>query len=169
MRKMMSSMGRHAGFLLLGMVLSACSADRGEDGAVERASDPAQGLGLGATGEGAGAPNPLHQHRQVPQGELDDADAKLAFRLRGCNACHEVDEQRIGPPYRAIALRYAADHASDPLARENALAAKIRFGGAGAWGVVPMISNPSISQDEAISIARWIMRLQQAPAATGSP
>lgn len=93
---------------------------------------------------------------------LDAAGAKRLFNDRGCNACHETGEQRIGPPYQAVALRYSADHERDPAAVEAALAAKIRFGGAGAWGFVPMISNPAIDQDEALRITRWIMGLKEA-------
>ena len=90
---------------------------------------------------------------------LDAKSARQLFNLRGCNACHEVDEARIGPPYKVVALRYAAAFEQAPEDRIAALAAKIRFGGAGAWGNVPMVSNPAISQVEAESIADWIMRL----------
>jgi cytochrome c len=87
--------------------------------------------------------------------DLDAASAKTLFNDKGCNACHGVEEMRIGPPYLAIGMRYA----SEPPARLEKLAAKIRFGGAGAWGVVPMVSNPQVSQDEAEAIARWILSL----------
>ncbi len=94
--------------------------------------------------------------------ELDDASAKKLFNDRGCNACHEAEGQRIGPPYLAVALRYSGAYKQDPQAQLDALAAKIRFGGAGAWGFVPMISNPNISEDEAQDIARWILDLKPA-------
>lgn len=92
---------------------------------------------------------------------LDAASAKKFFNDKGCNACHGLDEARIGPPYQAIAARYAAD----PSGRVEKLAAKIRFGGAGAWGVVPMISNPRVSQEEAEAVAQWILNLRPANAA----
>lgn len=87
--------------------------------------------------------------------ELDAGSAKTLFNDKGCNACHGVEEMRIGPPYRAIGLRYA----SEPSDRADKLAAKIRFGGAGAWGIVPMVANPQVSQEEAEAIARWILGL----------
>lgn len=92
--------------------------------------------------------------------ELDAVQAKKLFNVRGCNACHEAAEQRIGPSYQVVAMRYSGEFASDPAALIGKLAAKIRHGGAGAWGFVPMISNPSISQEEAESISRWIMSLK---------
>lgn len=150
--------------LCLCLVISACSGGSGDSAAVEaqaRAQATAEDDAPGTSGDQA---KYRYQRREAPSGEYDDADAKLVFNLRGCNACHEIENPRIGPPYRAMALRYAADHAQNPGAREQALAAKIRFGGAGAWGNVPMISNPSVSQAEAESIARWIMGLKQLPA-----
>ena len=59
-----------------------------------------------------------------------------------------------------MALRYSSEFATDPVGLIDKLAVKIRHGGAGAWGFVPMISNPSISQSEAESISRWIMSLK---------
>lgn len=92
--------------------------------------------------------------------ELDAAQAKKLFNVRGCNACHEAGEQRIGPSYQVVAMRYSGEFTTDPAGLIGKLAAKIRHGGAGAWGFVPMISNPSISQEEAESISRWIMSLR---------
>lgn len=91
-------------------------------------------------------------------GELTDAEAKRLFNERRCNACHAVDEMRIGPPFRAVALRYQ-DGAPESIER---LATKIIVGGAGAWGNVPMVANPAISPEEARAIVRWILPLARA-------
>lgn len=96
--------------------------------------------------------------------DLDAAAAKHFFNDRGCNACHGLDEQRIGPAYQVVAARYAAEYATDPSDRIEKLAMKIRFGGAGAWGVVPMISNPGVSDEDARAVARWILSLQKTSA-----
>ena len=95
----------------------------------------------------------------APAVEFDDPSAKAFFSLHGCNACHAPAEFRIGPPFQAIGVRWS----SDPEGRVQILAAKIRYGGTGAWGMVPMVSNPKITQDEAEAISRWI--LAQRPAA----
>jgi cytochrome c len=86
---------------------------------------------------------------------LTDAQAKKLFNARSCNACHAVDEVRIGPAFRTVALRYR-DASPDTV---RWLATKIIVGGAGSWGVVPMISNPAVSPDEARAITRWILDL----------
>lgn len=100
--------------------------------------------------------------------EMTAAAAKKFFNAKGCNACHELQEYRIGPSYQVVAMRYAAGYAAEPKLQVEKLAMKIRFGGAGAWGAVPMVSNPGLSEQEAADIATWILHqaqptTQQAP------
>jgi cytochrome c len=89
-------------------------------------------------------------------GELSDAEAKRFFNDYGCNSCHAVDELRIGPPFRGVAIRYAAT--DETIAT---LGQKIRFGGAGAWGLVPMISYPGLTDEQIQAITRWILNLKR--------
>jgi cytochrome c len=91
--------------------------------------------------------------------DLNDASAKALFNAKGCNACHAADEARIGPPFRIVSLRYANMPGFDA----QWLAQKIRHGGAGSWGVVPMVSAPQVSPEQARAIVRWIMSLAPAP------
>ena len=81
------------------------------------------------------------------------ADAALAAS-RNCFACHTVDRKVVGPPYRDVARKYAGQ----PAAVEK-LAAKIRQGGAGVWGVVPMPANPQVSEAESRKLAAWVLSL----------
>ena len=95
---------------------------------------------------------------------LTDAQAKKICNARSCNACHAVDETRLGPAFRTVALRYHDTSASTV----EWLATKIVHGGAGAWGNVPMVSNPAVSAEEARALARWILELRPAPPKPGS-
>ncbi|HMM76202.1 MAG TPA: c-type cytochrome [Gammaproteobacteria bacterium] len=86
---------------------------------------------------------------------MTDADAKAFMNATGCNGCHALDESRIGPRLRDVSRRYRA-------AQDGALprlVAKIRYGGAGAWGLVPMIANPRLTAQDAQDIAAWILAL----------
>ena len=89
------------------------------------------------------------------------ADAGLAQGLsplaaqQHCDECHAIREARIGPPFLAVAARYANDRD----AAVNRLALKIINGGAGNWGTVPMGPNERISVTDARAIARWILAL----------
>lgn len=80
-------------------------------------------------------------------------DGATLVQERNCYGCHNQTDALIGPPYSAIAARHAArkDLMVDVLAR------KIIDGGAGNWGVVPMVPNEQVSEDEARTIARWIL------------
>jgi len=91
-----------------------------------------------------------------------DAQAKKFFNDAGCNGCHATDETRIGPSYRSIAMRYAGE----PVAEANRLTLKIQRGGGGAWGWVPMVSNPRLSSEQTRDAVTWILQLpEQAPTA----
>lgn len=72
------------------------------------------------------------------------------LQSNACLACHQVDGKLVGPAFREIAARYAG--------RDDAvgqLVTKIRQGGVGAWGTVPMPAQ-SIGEAEAAQIAQWL-------------
>lgn len=69
-----------------------------------------------------------------------------------CSGCHAVDRKLVGPTFREIAAKYATDAGA-----AAKLSAKIRGGGAGAWGNVPMPPNPKLSEADALALARWVL------------
>ncbi|AHV94318.1 cytochrome c-552 [Bordetella holmesii 30539] len=72
-------------------------------------------------------------------------------------ACHQVDSKRVGPPLNSVAERYAGHpEAIDYLAN------KIRMGGRGAWGAVPMPAQSHVSPEEARQLAQWVLSLTPA-------
>ena len=79
------------------------------------------------------------------------ADEALA-KAKNCTACHAVDKKLIGPSFKDIAAKYAAD--KDAVAK---LSKKVREGGTGVWGQVPMPANPQVSADEATTLVKWVM------------
>ena len=79
------------------------------------------------------------------------ASAELA-QARNCVACHHVERRMIGPPYRAIAERYAQDSTAPAT-----LAARIVAGAGGVWGRMPMPAQPQVSPAEAQALAEWIL------------
>ncbi len=126
------------------LAVAACSDDEADTAAADTAQAPSAPVTV-----------------QLPErGTLDDAGARALFATYYCNACHEVDEFRIGPAYRDVARRYEGDAAHDA----DWLARKIVHGGAGSWGVVPMVSNPELTPAEAHAIATWILSLDTDPA-----
>ncbi len=85
----------------------------------------------------------------------DPDGAALAEKNR-CVACHDLTRTLIGPSYQAIAARHSANRKL----MIEVLAQKIIVGGAGNWGVVPMVPNEHVSLEEARAISRWILDLQ---------
>ena len=82
-------------------------------------------------------------------------DGEALARSKRCYACHATDEVLIGPPYRAIAARHAAER--DVMI--EVLAQKIVHGGGGNWGIVPMVPNEHVSLSDARAISEWILSL----------
>ncbi len=76
-------------------------------------------------------------------------------KAKNCLACHAVDKKLVGPAYKDVAAKYAND--KDAV---NRLAKKVREGGVGVWGQVPMPANPQVSEAEAQSLVKWILSLK---------
>lgn len=82
------------------------------------------------------------------------ANADLA-KAKNCTACHAVDKKLIGPAYKDVAAKYAAD--KDAVGK---LVKKVREGGVGVWGQIPMPANPQVTAAEAETLVKWVMTLK---------
>jgi cytochrome c len=81
------------------------------------------------------------------------ASQQLA-QQKGCNACHDMKAKKVGPSYADIAKKYAGK--SDAV---DYLAERIRKGGSGVWGSIPMPPQ-NVSEAEARQLAKWILGLK---------
>jgi len=70
-----------------------------------------------------------------------------------CMACHTLDKRVVGPSFREVAAKYAGDGGATAK-----LADKIRKGGAGAWGPVPMPPHPQLSDGDLSQMVAWILQ-----------
>ena len=64
------------------------------------------------------------------------ASTEEAMTKAGCMACHTVDKKLVGPAFKEIAAKYKGQ---DVVAK---LMDKVRKGGAGTFGPIPMAPNP---------------------------
>ena len=78
------------------------------------------------------------------------ADEALA-KAKNCMACHAVDKKLVGPAYKDVAAKYKTDKGA-----VATLATKIKTGGKGVWGEVPMPPN-NVTPEEATKLATWVM------------
>lgn len=73
-----------------------------------------------------------------------------------CMTCHAVDQKTLGPSVREIAAKYRNDKSA-----QTVLERKVRNGGAGSWGKMPMPATPkSISDGDIKSIVQWMLSLK---------
>jgi len=77
-----------------------------------------------------------------------DNPAALALLAKySCTACHGMDKKIVGPAYADVAKKYAG--------KADYLAKKIKSGGSGVWGSIPMPPQ-SLSEAEGLTIANWL-------------
>ncbi|MCM2295103.1 c-type cytochrome [Rhodoferax sp.] len=81
------------------------------------------------------------------------ADQALAQK-KNCMACHAIEKKVVGPAYKDVAKKYSGQDVSAKLAT------KIKQGGSGVWGAIPMPANPQVSDAEAKQLASWVLSLK---------
>ncbi|MGE0097941.1 MAG: c-type cytochrome [Hydrogenophaga sp.] len=96
---------------------------------------------------GTAAPPPI----VVASAKPAVGDVKALLAANSCTACHGMKQKVVGPAFSEIAAKHKGQ---DRL--EAYLAVKIREGGVGVYGAVPMPAQPQLSAAEAATIARWI-------------
>lgn len=69
-------------------------------------------------------------------------DGAALLKKNNCVTCHQVAAKTVGPALKAIAAKYAGDAGA-----AAALEAKVRKGGAGNWGTMPMPPTPASASD----------------------
>ena len=82
------------------------------------------------------------------------ADQALAQK-NACMSCHGVDKKIVGPAFKDVAKKYASDKTA-----QAKLLAKVKTGGKGVWGDIPMPPNPQVSDADAKKIIAWVLSLK---------
>jgi cytochrome c len=83
---------------------------------------------------------------------VDAAAAKALAAQKACLACHAVDRKMVGPSYKDVAAKHKGQ--ADAVAK---VAARIKSGGSGMYGPVPMPPQPTLKDDELKLLAAWIL------------
>ena len=81
------------------------------------------------------------------------ADEALA-KKSNCLACHQIDKKSVGPAYKDIAKKYKGQAGMDAK-----LAEKVKKGGQGVWGPVPMPPNAAVPDADIKKLVDWILKL----------
>ncbi|PPK41461.1 cytochrome c [Trinickia symbiotica] len=73
-------------------------------------------------------------------------------RSNACLGCHAIDRKLVGPGFAQVAAKYKGD----PQAQKR-LEAKVRDGGSGVWGVIPMPAHPRMSDADIKTVVQWVL------------
>ena len=85
----------------------------------------------------------------------DAAAAQALAQKSGCLACHSIDKKVLGPAYKDVAAKYKGDKTA-----EAKLIEKVKKGGSGVWGPMPMPANsPQVKDADIKTIVEWILSL----------
>ena len=82
------------------------------------------------------------------------ASEELA-KKNACTACHAIDKKIVGPAYKDVAAKYRGDKGA-----EAKLIDKVKNGGVGAWGQVPMPPNSHVSDADIKTLVQWVLSLK---------
>jgi cytochrome c len=82
-------------------------------------------------------------------------NAEALAQKSNCLMCHSVDKKILGPAYKEVAAKYKGDKTA-----EARLIQKVKAGGSGAWGDMPMPPNsPQVKDEEIKTLVQWILSL----------
>jgi cytochrome c len=82
------------------------------------------------------------------------ANEELA-KKNACTACHAVDKKLVGPAFKEVAAKYRGDAKAAAMLEE-----KVKKGGVGVWGQVPMPPNPQVKDEDIKALVKWILSLK---------
>lgn len=85
------------------------------------------------------------------QAAFAESPAELA-KKSGCLNCHAVDHKVLGPAYKDVAAKYKGQADA-----EAKLVAKVKKGGGGVWGTMPMPANAQVSDADLHTLVKWVL------------
>ena len=78
------------------------------------------------------------------------------LKKHGCTACHQVDKKVVGPAYNDVAAKYKGDAKAATMLMD-----KVKKGGSGNWGQVPMPPNPAVPDADIKTMVTYILNLKK--------
>jgi cytochrome c len=78
------------------------------------------------------------------------------LKKSGCLACHSMEKKLVGPAYKDVANKYRGDASA-----AAKLADKVKKGGSGVWGPVPMPPNAAVSDADIKTMVAYILAIKK--------
>ena len=117
-----------------------------------RAIDTSKPISGAAPNSGALAAAPSAVAVAPPTKGASGPSAPELSKKFNCTACHAPAAKMVGPSWTEIAKKYKGD-AKAPAA----LALKVKNGGSGNWGAIPMPPHPSMKDNELSAVVQWVL------------
>ena len=80
------------------------------------------------------------------------ADELALAQKSACTACHAVDKKLVGPAYKDVAAKYKGNAKAQAMLEE-----KVKKGGVGVWGQVPMPPNSAVKDEDIKKLVAWVL------------
>src|SRR5512146_206105 len=80
------------------------------------------------------------------------ADEAMAKKYN-CLACHQMDTKLVGPAYKDVAKKYKGNAGAEAM-----LIQKVKKGGGGVWGPIPMPPNTAVPDADVKALVEWILK-----------
>ncbi|MES9883522.1 MAG: c-type cytochrome [Sedimenticola sp.] len=100
------------------------------------------------------APAPAPEPSPMEAAPAGDSDPLAVAQAKGCMGCHQVDTQVLGPSYKDVAAKYKGDAAAFEV-----LVTKVKGGGSGTWGPIPMPPNAHVPEADIRTVVAWVLSL----------
>lgn len=81
-----------------------------------------------------------------------DPAAEALMKKSDCFSCHQVKMKVVGPAFKDVAKKYKGDAKA-----VEKLVAKVKAGGQGVWGQVPMAPHPGLKDEELKAMVTWVL------------
>ena len=85
----------------------------------------------------------------APVAQADEA----LLKKHNCVACHQIDKKVVGPAYKDVAKKYKGQKGI-----AVTLAEKVKKGGQGVWGPVPMPPNAAVPDADIKTLVDWLLK-----------
>lgn len=110
---------------------------------------PMRGIDTTKYGNSAGSATPVAKTNASAASGVHPTELLARY---SCTACHGMTNKIVGPGFAEIAGRYQGQAAA-----LGYLSTKIREGGQGVWGSVPMPSQSAVKEPDVTAIAQWLV------------
>jgi cytochrome c551/c552 len=98
----------------------------------------------GASGEGLAHASETHA--------TNSKGPEALFKNENCSACHAQNAKLVGPSIADIASKYQGQSGA-----LDKLMAKVKNGGSGVWGAIPMPPQAQLSDEDRKTLVTWVL------------